>query len=80
MPFGVHPGFLVVLLIIVLIVFGPGKLPELGSAIGRGIREFRKESDKIVGEVKAGEREGSPTAPADVVRAQAPEAESGTRS
>ncbi len=50
--FGIHPGFLIVLLIIVLIIFGPGKLPEIGGAVGRGIREFRKESDKVVNEVK----------------------------
>ena len=68
LPLGIHPGFLLILLIIVLIVFGPGKLPELGSAIGRGIREFRKESDKIVDEVRssATEKESSPAAPAEV--------------
>ncbi len=32
---------LIVLLLIVLIVFGAGKLPEIGGALGRGIREFR---------------------------------------
>jgi len=51
MPFGFHPFWLVVLLIIVLIVFGPGKLPELGGAIGKGIREFRKASDQVRDEV-----------------------------
>jgi TatA/E family protein of Tat protein translocase len=68
LPLGIHPGFLLILLIIVLIVFGPGKLPELGSAIGRGIREFRKESDKIVDDVRssATDRESSPAAPAEV--------------
>jgi sec-independent protein translocase protein TatA len=39
--FGIHPAYLVVLLAIVLIIFGPGKLPELGGAIGRGMREFQ---------------------------------------
>jgi sec-independent protein translocase protein TatA len=67
MPFGVHPGFLIILLIIVLIVFGPGKLPELGGAIGRGIREFRKESDKIIDEVKASTTEREHPAPATEV-------------
>jgi sec-independent protein translocase protein TatA len=69
-PFNLHPGFLLILLIIVLIIFGPGKLPELGSAIGRGIREFRKESDKIVDEVRssATERETPPAAAASEVR------------
>ncbi len=32
---------LLLILLIVLIVFGPGKLPEVGAAIGRSIREFR---------------------------------------
>jgi sec-independent protein translocase protein TatA len=68
MPFGVHPGFLIILLIIVLIVFGPGKLPELGSAIGRGIREFRRESDKIIDEVKTSTTERESPPPADEVK------------
>jgi len=32
---------LILILVIVLIVFGAGKLPQIGSAMGRGIREFR---------------------------------------
>jgi len=51
MPFGVHPGFLIILLIIVLIIFGPGKLPELGGAAGRAIKEFRKTSNEITEEL-----------------------------
>ena len=39
--FGIHPAYLVILLAVVLIIFGPGKLPELGGAIGRGMREFQ---------------------------------------
>jgi sec-independent protein translocase protein TatA len=34
----------VILLVIVLIVFGVGKLPEIGGAIGKSIREFREAS------------------------------------
>ena len=52
MPFNVHPAFLIVLLIIVLIIFGPGKLPELGGAAGRAMREFRKTSSEITDELK----------------------------
>ena len=52
MPFGFHPIWLVILLVIVLIVFGPGKLPELGGAIGRGIKEFRKTSSELTDQVK----------------------------
>ena len=53
MPFNLHPGYLLILLAIVLIIFGPGKLPELGGALGRGIREFRKVSSDITDEVKS---------------------------
>ncbi len=35
---------LILILVIVLIVFGAGKLPQIGSAVGKGIREFRKGS------------------------------------
>jgi len=51
LPF--HPLWLVLILAIVLIIFGPGKLPELGGAVGRGIREFRKASSEITDEVKS---------------------------
>ena len=33
---------MIVILIIILIVFGPGKLPELGSKIGKSFKEFKK--------------------------------------
>ncbi|MBP7633136.1 twin-arginine translocase TatA/TatE family subunit [Candidatus Ozemobacteraceae bacterium] len=39
---GLNLSELIVILIIILILFGPGKLPEIGKAIGRGIREFKK--------------------------------------
>ncbi len=38
-----QPIHLVLILAIIMIVFGAGKLPEMGGAVGRGIREFRKE-------------------------------------
>jgi sec-independent protein translocase protein TatA len=41
------PMELILLLVIVLIIFGPGKLPDIGNAIGKGIREFRKASTEI---------------------------------
>ena len=36
-----QPWHLIVILVIVLIIFGPGKLPDLGQSLGRGIREFK---------------------------------------
>lgn len=40
-----QPGHLVVILAIVLIIFGPGKLGDLSSQLGRGVREFRESTD-----------------------------------
>ena len=40
--FGIGAGEFIVILIVGLIVFGPGKLPEVGRAIGKALREFRK--------------------------------------
>ncbi len=37
-----QPTHLILVLIIALVVFGPGKLPEIGSALGKGIRDFRQ--------------------------------------
>jgi len=42
MPFRIGPLELVLVLLIVVIVFGVGRLPEVGSALGRGIRDFKK--------------------------------------
>lgn len=36
-----QPWHLFFILVIVLILFGPGKLPELGKGLGKGIREFK---------------------------------------
>jgi sec-independent protein translocase protein TatA len=37
-----QPMHLIIILIIALIIFGPGKLPELGSSIGKAIKGFKK--------------------------------------
>lgn len=42
--FGLGPTELVIILIIVIIIFGPRRLPELGKTIGRGLSELRKAS------------------------------------
>ncbi len=36
-----QPTHLFFILLIVLIIFGPGKLPDLGRGLGKGIREFK---------------------------------------
>jgi sec-independent protein translocase protein TatA len=37
-----QPMHLIIILIIVLIIFGPGRLPEIGKGLGKSIREFKK--------------------------------------
>lgn len=40
--FGIGMPELIIILVIILIIFGAGKLPEIGSGIGKGIRNFKK--------------------------------------
>ncbi|GIK76096.1 MAG: hypothetical protein BroJett021_50840 [Chloroflexota bacterium] len=44
LPFNFGPVELILILVIVAMLFGVGKLPEVFGAVGKGIREFRKES------------------------------------
>jgi sec-independent protein translocase protein TatA len=64
MPF--HPLWLAVILVVVLIIFGPGRLPELGGAVGKAMREFRKATSELTNEVTSAARStpAEPPAPA----------------
>ncbi len=44
--FGIGMQELIIVLVIALIIFGPGKLPELGNSIGKAIRGFKKSMDE----------------------------------
>jgi sec-independent protein translocase protein TatA len=72
MPFpSIGPGELILILIIALVVLGPGKLPDVAQSLGRSVREFRKAATDVS---EAGKLDGStssatsaqpaPTAPA----------------
>ncbi|MDA8165641.1 MAG: twin-arginine translocase TatA/TatE family subunit [Desulfobacteraceae bacterium] len=37
-----QPLHMLVIFVIVMVIFGPGKLPELGQGLGKGIRDFKK--------------------------------------
>lgn len=45
--FGIGVPELLLILVIGLIFFGPGKLPEVGRAIGKSLREFKKASEEV---------------------------------
>lgn len=42
MPFRMGPMELIIVLVIVMLIFGVGKLPQIGSSMGKAIREFRR--------------------------------------
>ncbi|MEO8899709.1 MAG: twin-arginine translocase TatA/TatE family subunit [Candidatus Dormibacter sp.] len=67
MPF-INPGhfwIIAIVLVIVLIIWGPGKLPDVGAGMGRAIREFRKASTEAKEEFSKATRP-DPTEPAAV--------------
>ena len=50
--FGIGVPELIVILVVALVIFGPGRLPEIGSALGKGIRDFKKAFEGHEEEVK----------------------------
>lgn len=43
------PAELIIILVIVLVIFGAGRLPEIGGALGKGIKEFKEASNELEG-------------------------------
>ena len=50
--FGLGMPELIIIMVIVLIIFGAGKLPEIGAGLGRGIRNFKNATKEIQDEVE----------------------------
>jgi TatA/E family protein of Tat protein translocase len=57
------PLELVIILVIALLVLGPGKLPEVGASLGKSIREFRKASSDVQESVSVDTTPQPPAAP-----------------
>ncbi len=62
--FGLGFQELLIILIIALIIFGPGKLPQIGSGLGKAIRDFKKgvtsdDSDEDSKEEESGKKDDS---------------------
>ena len=69
MPFGIGIWELLILLLVLLLVFGPKRLPEMGRQLGKGMREFK---DSVTGDSKDDEDVALP--PAEPVVPAAPAA------
>ena len=68
MPFNIGPGELILILIIALVVLGPGKLPDVANSLGKSVREFRKAATDITDagklDVPPPSQQATPPAPA----------------
>jgi TatA/E family protein of Tat protein translocase len=76
--FGLQPVHLIFILVIALIVVGPGKLPDVGASLGKTIKEFRKaatdvqDATSMTGTPAAAPAAAAAPAPAPVQAAPAP--------
>jgi sec-independent protein translocase protein TatA len=78
MPFNLGPLEMVFVLVVLLLVFGAKRLPELGSGLGKGIREFKRSMSDMKEEIQRpdtpnqihdpGLRAQVPAPPAEAVR------------
>ncbi len=70
----IGPVELIIILVIALLILGPGRLPDVGSALGKSIREFRKAATDVQDSVKLDAPPAAPAAPAAPVAAETPAA------
>jgi sec-independent protein translocase protein TatA len=74
---GGHLPEIIIVLVVILIIWGPGKLPDVGAAMGKGIREFRKATseahDQVVNATTVPPAQpAQPAQPAPVAQVTAP--------
>ena len=59
--FGIGMPELIIIMIIILIIFGAGKLPEIGSGIGKGIKNFKKATREPIDEIEPPKEKDEPS-------------------
>jgi sec-independent protein translocase protein TatA len=69
MPFGIGPLELVIVLVIILVIFGPKRLPQAGRALGQGLREFK---DSVSGKDKDSDSDSDSAEPSELPPAEKP--------
>ena len=55
MPFSLGPTEMIFIMVVLLLIFGAKRLPELGSGLGKGIREFKRSMRDINAEIERDE-------------------------
>jgi sec-independent protein translocase protein TatA len=68
----IGPLELIIILVIALIIIGPGRLPDVGAALGKSIRDFRKASSDVAEATRSDAAPPAGTAPAAPTAAPAP--------
>ena len=64
MPFNIGAPELIIILVIALVVLGPGKLPDVAASLGKSLREFRKAATDVQDAAKLDGPPANPSAPA----------------
>jgi sec-independent protein translocase protein TatA len=77
MPFNLGPLEMVFVMVVLLLVFGAKRLPELGSGLGKGIREFKRSVTDIKDEVNRGDTPSQIDPPPPRAQVSAPPPASG---
>ncbi len=77
--FGIGFQEMLIILVVVLIFFGPKRLPDLAKSLGKGIAEFKKASEEVrkgideaVREAETEEKDSDPASPGDAPRTGTP--------
>lgn len=78
MPFSLGPTEMIFIMALLLLVFGAKRLPELGSGLGKGIREFKRSMTEIKGEIEHVDEPEKIQSPKKAQQAVSPPAASAT--